>query len=271
MIPVMLIPRRPSSLTHLPCAIILALTGTAAAPTDLSNTPLAGSQTSPASAPSAPAAVQTASAPAQAAPAVAQTTSAPAQSAPAAAPGAPATIQRAPPVQAAAPASSAPTPVQGAPAPSKRAVCLASGDGYLRAHLAGAINATVDWPNSGTHCEGESRNKPPGVRLSFQRLNGKTDLLFVFGITGVREGKPAREAGVNLTIIVQGTSHIFGTLGDSRCTVDSLTQRQIGPAGSYRVEARGFCTQPAHAVRGDGAVLVSTFEFAGPVTYEHEL
>jgi hypothetical protein len=216
MIPVMLFHRRPSSLTRLPCAMILALTGTAAAPTDLSNTPLAGSQT-------APAAVQ-----------------------------------------------AAPAPVQGAPAPSKRAVCLASGDGYLRAHLAGAINATVDWPNSGTHCEGESRNKPPGVRLSFQRLNGKTDLLFVFGITGVREGKPAREAGVNLTIIVQGTSHIFGTLGDSRCTVDSLTQRQIGPAGSYRVEARGFCTQPAHAVRGDGAVLVSTFEFAGPVTYEHQ-
>ena len=37
--------------------------------------------------------------------------------------------------------------------------------------------------------------------------------------------------------------------------------------GSYRLEARGFCTQPAHAVRGDGAVLVSTFEFAGLVTY----
>ena len=174
-------------------------------------------------------------------------------------------------VQAAtAPAQSTPAAAPGAPAPSKRAACLASGDGYLHAHLAGAIDATVDWPNSGTRCEGESRDKPPGVRLSFQRLQGKTDLLFVFGITGVSEGKPAREAGVNLTIIVQGTNHLFGTLGDSRCTVDSLTQRQIGPAGSYRVEARGFCTQPAHAVRGDGAVLVSTFEFAGPVTYEHQ-
>jgi nucleoid-associated protein YgaU len=238
----MLFHRRPSGRIRLPCALIMALTGTAAAPADMSNTPPAGSQT-------APAAVQAATAPAQ--------------SAPAAAPGAPA--------QPAAPAAaSAPTPVPGAPAPSKRAVCLASGDGYLHAHLAGAIDATVDWPNSGTLCEGESRDKPPGVRLSFQRLEGKTDLLFVFGITGVSEGKPAREAGVNLTIIVQGTNHLFGTLGDSRCTVDSLTQRQIGPAGSYRVEARGFCTQPAHAVRGDGAVLVSTFEFAGPVTYEHQ-
>jgi len=74
----------------------------------------------------------------------------------------------------------------------------------------------------------------------------------------------------NLTVIVQGTNHIFGTLGDSRCTVDSLTQRPLKTAGSYRLEARGFCTQPAHAVRGRGDVLVSTFEFAGPVTYESE-
>jgi hypothetical protein len=71
----------------------------------------------------------------------------------------------------------------------------------------------------------------------------------------------------NLTVIVQGTSRIFGTLGDSRCTVDSLTQRPLAIARSYRIEARGFCTQPAHAVRGKGDVLVSTFEFAGPVNY----
>jgi len=83
-----------------------------------------------------------------------------------------------------------------------------------------------------------------------------------------REGRPLREAGVNLTVIVQGTNRIFGTLGDSRCTVDSLSQRALEVPGSYRLEARGFCTQPAHAVRGDGAVLVSTFECAGLVTYD---
>jgi hypothetical protein len=164
---------------------------------------------------------------------------------------------------AAAGLGSAAGPAAGATA------CLPSGDGYLHAHLAGAIEANVDWPNSGTRCEGGPRDKPPGVRLSFRRAHGgKTDLLFVFGVTGVREGQPAREAGVNLTIIVQGTNRIFGTLGDSRCTVDSLTQRRLDKAGAYRVEARGFCTQPAHAVRGEGAVLVSTFEFAGPVTYD---
>lgn len=152
---------------------------------------------------------------------------------------------------------------------TQRTGCLESSDGYLRATLGGAIEAKIDWPNSGTRCQGEPKDKPPGVRMSFQRVaGGSPDLLFVFGISGVRPGKPARAAGVNLTVIVQGTSRIYGTLGDGRCTVDSLAQRPLKAKNSYRVEARGFCTQPAHAVRGDGELLVSTFEFAGLVVFD---
>jgi hypothetical protein len=159
----------------------------------------------------------------------------------------------------------------GAPIKSGAVACLDSGDGYLRAKLGGAVNARLDWPNSGTRCEGEFRENPPGVRLSFQRAAGAApNLLMVFGLTGVKEGVAAREVKANLTVIVQGTSRVFGTLGDSRCTVDSLTQRPLAAARSYRVEARGFCTQPAHAVRGKGDVLVSTFEFAGPVNFNTE-
>lgn len=173
---------------------------------------------------------------------------------------------------AAAPATPAALPAAAAPAaakPTAATACLSSGDGYFRARVAGAVEANIDWPNSGTRCEGESRDKPAGVRLSFQRAAGGTNnLLFVFGITGVRAGQSVRETGTNLTVIVQGKHRIFGTLGDKRCTVDSLTQRALAAPGAYRVEARGFCTQPAHAVRGDGAVLVSTFEFAGLVNYD---
>jgi hypothetical protein len=157
----------------------------------------------------------------------------------------------------------------GAPVKNAAVTCLASGDGYLRAKLAGAVDAKIDWPNSGTRCEGEFREKPPGVRLSFQRASGaQPNLLLVFGLTDVKEGLSAREVKANLTVIVQGTRRIFGTLGDSRCTVDSLKQRPLDKPHSFRLEARGFCTQPAHAVRGKGDVLVSTFEFAGPVAYE---
>jgi hypothetical protein len=154
------------------------------------------------------------------------------------------------------------------PTPSPPVACLTTGDGYLRARVAGAIDAKIDWPNSGTRCQGESKSQPPGIRLSFQRISGEPNLLFVLGLTGIHEGQPAHATGVNLTVIVQGTNRVFGTLGDSRCTVDSLKQTPLKTAGAYRVEARGFCTQPAHAVRGDGDILVSTFEFAGMVTYD---
>ena len=149
--------------------------------------------------------------------------------------------------------------------------CLISGDGYLRAHLGGAIEAEIDWPNNGTACEGEPKIDPAGVRLSFRRIAGsRPNLLFVFGLTGVREGEPLHASGANLTIIVQGSDRIFGTRGDSRCTVDSLTQRRLGSEHVYRLEARGFCTQPAHAVRGEGIVIVSRFDFAGIVNYEEK-
>jgi hypothetical protein len=161
------------------------------------------------------------------------------------------------------PGSAAPPPAAAVPAN-----CLSSGDGYLRARLAGAVETRINWSNAGLRCQGEARDTPPGVRLSFQRRGAKPDLLFVFGLTGVREGRPAHAVATNLTVIVQGTDRIYGTLGDSRCTVDSLSQHRLGAGKRYRLEARGFCTQPAHAVRGDGAVLVSTFEFAGVVDYE---
>jgi hypothetical protein len=171
-----------------------------------------------------------------------------------------------------APPASSPAPGAASSAPVKSAAvaCLASGDGYLRAKMAGAVDAHIDWPNSGTLCEGEYREKPPGVRLSFQRPSGAAPhLLLVFGLTGIKEGISASEVGTNLTVFVHGTSRIFGTMGDSRCTVDSLSQRPLA-ARTYRIEARGFCTQPAHAVRGRGDVLVSTFEFAGPVNFDTE-
>lgn len=178
----------------------------------------------------------------------------------------------------AAPADSPPTTAPSgsaeavaAPAPATPPPrCLESGDGYFRAHVAGAVEANIDWANAGTRCEGESKFPPPGVRMAFQHSPSRgVDLLFVFGLTGIVEGRAAHEVGTNLTVIVQGTDQFYGTEGDSRCTVDSLGQRRVaGSPHTYRIEARGFCTQPAHAVRGDGAVLVSTFEFAGLVNYD---
>ncbi|HUY83490.1 MAG TPA: hypothetical protein VMU86_02865 [Steroidobacteraceae bacterium] len=153
--------------------------------------------------------------------------------------------------------------------PPKRAtLCLQSGGGYLRARLGGSLNIDIAWPNRGTWCAGERKDHPPGIRMSFRRANGaRPRLLFLFGLTGVREGKPLREGRVNVTVIDEGDGRVFGTLGDRRCTIDSLTQRRLRAPHTYRVEAHGFCTEPAHAVHGRGAILVSRFDFAGPVNY----
>ncbi len=152
--------------------------------------------------------------------------------------------------------------------PDHATQCLPSGDGYLRARIGGSLNMAIAWPNRGTWCAGERKDHPPGVRMSFRRANGAWPrLLFLFGLTGVRAGRPLREGRVNVTVIDERNGRVFGTLGDRRCTIDSLTQRRLRAPHTYRVEAHGFCTEPAHAVHGRGAILVSRFDFAGPVNY----
>lgn len=146
--------------------------------------------------------------------------------------------------------------------------CLPGGDGYLRARIGGSIEANLHWPNRGTWCAGEPKFEPPGVRMSFRRASGaRPRLLFLFGLTGVREGLPLREGRLNLTVIDESDGRVYGTLGDRHCTIDSLTQRRLPVAHTYRVEVHGFCTEPARAVHGRGEILVSRFDFAGPVNY----
>jgi hypothetical protein len=183
-----------------------------------------------------------------------------------------ATPPAAPSLAATPPAASptAATPPTASPHAARGSAhsCIASHDGYLRARVAGAVDADVDWPDRGTLCEGEAKSGAIGVRLSFSRGGAsRPNLLFVFGVSGVREGQPAHDAGTNVTLIVQGTSHIYSTRSDTRCRVEELTQRPLAVPHAYRVEARGYCTQPARAVRGDGEVLVSRFDFAGIVNY----
>jgi hypothetical protein len=153
--------------------------------------------------------------------------------------------------------------------------CLASGNGYLRARLNGEINTEIDWANAGTQCEGMPRPTGRGLRLSFARAvrpdGGR--LVIVFGVAGVGENESGRELPVNVTVIVEKASLIFGTRGDDKCLIDRLNSQPVPHAGGarlYRIEARGFCTEPARAVLGSGSVLVSTFDFAGQVRFDDD-
>jgi hypothetical protein len=153
--------------------------------------------------------------------------------------------------------------------------CLPAGNGYLKARLAGALNTELNWGNEGTECTGAVRPTDGGIRMRFTAANaGGERLVLVFGIATLREGKFARAVPVNVTVIREGAGEFYGTQGDDKCMLDEVTQQAIvgipHRSRSYRIVARGFCTEPARAIRGKGAVLISRFDFAGRVDFDSE-
>ena len=150
--------------------------------------------------------------------------------------------------------------------------CLPGGKGFLRARLSGAIKTELAWGND-TDCSGAVR-PDGGIRIRFQgtTASDKTRLVLVFGVAGLREGQSAQALGVNLTVVREGTGQFYSTRGDDKCTLDRVTQVPLvgipHRTRSYRLVARGFCTEPARAVRGEGVILVSRFDFAGRVDFD---
>lgn len=165
-----------------------------------------------------------------------------------------------------------PAPPAAVPAPPAK--CLPAGNGYLRARLSGAMSTELNWGNDGTECTGAVRPTDGGIRMRFSRHDAQGKLVLVFGIAQLREGKEAHNVPVNVTLIREGAGEFFSTQGDDKCTLDRVTQDVIvgipNRARSYRVTARGFCTEPARAVRGKGAVLLSRFDYSGRVDFGSE-
>lgn len=145
----------------------------------------------------------------------------------------------------------------------------------MRARLSGAIDLELDWENDGTECTGAVRPTDGGVRMKFSRAAaGDSNIVLVFGIANLQEGRSAKSLPVNVTVIREGEGEFYSTQGDDKCMLDEVSQEAIvgvpHRSRSYRVIARGFCTEPARAVRGPGVVLMSRFDFAGRVDFETE-
>jgi hypothetical protein len=160
-------------------------------------------------------------------------------------------------------------------APPPLSKCLPAGDGYLKARLAGALQTELNWGNEGTECTGAVRPTDGGIRMRFTALTASGEkLVLVFGIASLREGKAAQSVPVNVTLIREGAGEFYGTQGDDKCMLDRVTQHPIvgipNRSRSYRIVARGFCTEPARAIRGKGAVLISRFDYAGRVDFDSE-
>jgi len=158
--------------------------------------------------------------------------------------------------------------------PAPPALCLPDGKGYLRARLSGVVKAELDWGNDGMECTGAVR-PDGGIRVRFSRNDPTAEggrLVLLFGIAGLREGKAAKALPVNVTVIREGKGEFYSTQGDNKCTLDEVKQEPLvgipHRSRSYRIVARGFCTNPARAVRGDGVILLSRFDYVGRVDFD---
>jgi hypothetical protein len=165
-------------------------------------------------------------------------------------------------------------PAAGPAKPASTPGCLAAGNGYLRARIRGALKLDVDLHDAELECDGGARPDGSGIRVSFAgplRSDGRR-LRMVFGVATATEGTAGRELPTNLTVIFEGEQRLFATRGDDKCTVDELSQERVGalggPSRSYRVIARGFCIAPAMALTNQQTILVTSFDFAGRVTFE---
>jgi hypothetical protein len=151
--------------------------------------------------------------------------------------------------------------------------CLPDGSGYVRARLKGSIDRELDWGNARTGCTGAVRPTDGGIRVRFARaLDDKTQLVLVFGIANLHEGASASALPVNVTVIREGSGEFYSTQGDDKCTLDRISQKPLvgipNRSRTYRIEARGFCTEPARALQGKGVILISRFDFAGRVDFD---
>ena len=163
----------------------------------------------------------------------------------------------------------APAASGGAPATPEAAaaLCVPAETGSLRARLQGALDVEIDWGADASHCQGGVRPQGDGIRLLYKGYEPATGpLLLVFGAAPLRPGESARNVPVNVTVIREGTGQFFATQGDDKCAFDAVTQTPLDAnPGLYRLEGRGFCTQPARAVGGDGSVLLSRFDVVAVV------
>lgn len=164
-------------------------------------------------------------------------------------------------------------PAAAAGAGKPELLCAPAPEGFLRARLQGAIEAELDWSApSSPQCLGGTRPQGDGLRLVYKGEAGGAPLLIVIGIaTLARDTPAARNVPANVTLVREGAGAFYSTQGDDKCALDEVRQEPVpGQTGRYRLSARGYCTQPARALGGDGSVLVSRFDAEALVDYPQD-
>ncbi len=152
----------------------------------------------------------------------------------------------------------------------QQARCVPADEGRLKARISGEIDAEIDWSPPTPQCLGGLRPDGDGVRLIYKGdVPGQGPLLVIIGIGPLRAGASAKNVPANLTVVREGAGHFYATQGDDKCAMDEVRQEPLGADGhTFRLTGRGYCTQPARAVGGDGVVLVPRFDVTAVVVYK---
>jgi len=162
-------------------------------------------------------------------------------------------------------------PAEAAQAAPPAPRCLPAHDGFLTMRLRGSIEEEVHWTEPALSCTGMSRPDGRGLRVRFAGPLADGELAVVFAAPELAPGASGKGVPVNVTLLDGGGKRIYGTQGDGRCELDEVEQQPLEdaalPARSYRISGRGFCVAPARALDGDGAVLLTRFDFAGLVSW----
>jgi hypothetical protein len=147
---------------------------------------------------------------------------------------------------------------------------LPADEGRLKARISGEIDAEIDWSPPTPQCLGGLRPDGDGVRLIYRGdVPGQGPVLVIIGIGPLRAGANAKDVPANLTVVREGAGHFYATQGDDKCAMDEVRQEPLGGDGhTFRLTGRGYCTQPARAVGGDGVVLVPRFDVTAVVVYK---
>jgi hypothetical protein len=148
-------------------------------------------------------------------------------------------------------------------------VCIGEGGGRLEMHIAGDFEATLDWGNEGTRCDGGPRPRGDALRLMFAREDQA--LLVVIAVTGLERGTTGENMGASLTVVREGLGHFYGSMGADACvvTVDSNVADPSG-ADRYLVSGHGRCTKPIGAIAREGEITIDAFAFTGVAWWPEE-
>lgn len=146
--------------------------------------------------------------------------------------------------------------------------CLPSGDGKLSGELFGAVELALQWPNSGTACEGMARPDNGGARLRFSRRFSQTDqdLVLIVGISRIANGDTGNGYPANVTLIDERSASFYSNGGVPNCWVD-VYQQSPGEGSNVKIDGILYCSGALAQTQGAGSVRLRDIRFSGQIDW----